>query len=520
MFSGLMEVLQLSSHQLAGENTDFITLLDGKLWERGRQFRWASFNVPGLLMTEDRTVGETLYGFKICTAPIVNPAFDSNGYAYGQENGVSCIAPKHGESDAKAGTGWVPPTPAEQEDAILAVKGAEGRVIRTYTLGFGERHHVQDIGRYYEPAWVAMDHALALARKHQIRLVVPIVNNHNGGDGQGPGNFGDYWSLCNFRGLPPSGFYANHTVRQDLKDIISWMLNRRNTVNGILYKDDSTVLAWQLGNELGGWDDPIPPSDWSIEMASHIKSLAPHTLVMDATIGLRLSSRFPDKHALRHPSIDIFTNHYYSGSSDVARIRTDASFVASHRKAFVIGEFGFAFADCQNIYHGAWANHLVSGAMVWSLRYHSRDGGHYVHFEDHGYFSFHVPGFNKTDDGFGPDDLHMAKMVRSFGLKMKSLPSSTPYPVPAPPQPVAGWTYAPADLRWFGAAWAAQYRIYRKQDGGEYVHLAVVRDGVTSGTVLFSDSSVQPGHAYSYRITSVSVEGIESHQPLELSFTT
>lgn len=79
-------------------------------------------------------------------------------------------------------TPWVPPTPQEQEDAILTVKGAFGRVIRTYTLGFGPFHHIQAPNTFYEPAFVAMDHALALARIHKIRLVIPIINNHFKGD--------------------------------------------------------------------------------------------------------------------------------------------------------------------------------------------------------------------------------------------------------------------------------------------------------------------------------------------------
>ena len=41
-------------------------------------------------------------------------------------------------------------------------------------------------------------------------------------------------------------------------------LNRRNTVNGILYKDDPAILAWQLGNEFGSYagDRKLDYTEW------------------------------------------------------------------------------------------------------------------------------------------------------------------------------------------------------------------------------------------------------------------
>lgn len=106
-----------------------ISRCDGVLLEDGKPFRFASFNISGLLLTEDRNT------------------FDS----------------------------WVPPTPEEQEDAILTVKGAHGRVIRTYTLGFGETHHMFSNGLFYEPAWIAMDYALSLARNIEFVSLYPSL---------------------------------------------------------------------------------------------------------------------------------------------------------------------------------------------------------------------------------------------------------------------------------------------------------------------------------------------------------
>lgn len=79
---------------------------------------------------------------------------------------------------------------------------------------------------------------------------------------------------------------------------------------------------------------------------------------------------------LESPLIDIFDNHYYHGKhTDLPGIKRDAAFVVGkHKKAFVLGEFGFDYNTCEPIYAEAYRNKLISGAMIWSLRYHCRDG--------------------------------------------------------------------------------------------------------------------------------------------------
>lgn len=45
-------------------------------------------------------------------------------------------------------------------------------------------------------------------------------------------------------------FYLDSNIQQMFKDYISQWVNRVNTINGITYKNDDTVLAWEIGNEL------------------------------------------------------------------------------------------------------------------------------------------------------------------------------------------------------------------------------------------------------------------------------
>lgn len=72
--------------------------------------------------------------------------------------------------------------------------------------------------------------------------------------------YGDYGQFASFRGKKPSQFWTDTQVIDDLKHLLSYVLNRVNTVTGIAYKDDPVILAWQFGNELGSWQKPSAPS--------------------------------------------------------------------------------------------------------------------------------------------------------------------------------------------------------------------------------------------------------------------
>lgn len=195
--------------------------------------------MPNILLIEGRNAitYRTLYGVPVCqnSVPASLKATDSNGYVYGRENYGTCIVPKASDNPVSSTSyEWQIPTVSEQEDIMMSVKGSAGRVIRTYTFGFGPHQHIISPRVYYEPAMVAMDTALFLARKHGIRLIIPIINNHNGDDNTGSTGFGDYISMTSNRGLPPSQFYSSSVVQQDFLDLMWDMLHRKNTLNGIM----------------------------------------------------------------------------------------------------------------------------------------------------------------------------------------------------------------------------------------------------------------------------------------------
>ncbi|KAL2916035.1 hypothetical protein HK105_204459 [Polyrhizophydium stewartii] len=480
--------------------------------ESGALFRWISYNVPNLLMVEDRP--PVVDGYPLCRRQVDDPSSGDNGMFFGDEDGRTCLVPSNGQNAWE----WVLPDPWEQEDAIRTVAGAGGKVIRTYTLGIGPKYHIVGPNKFNEAAFVAMDNALAIARKYGIRLIVPFINQWTW--------FGDYHDLAKQRGKDGSVFFTDAQLRQDFKNIISFVLRRVNTVNGVRYGNDPTILAWQLGNELGGWDGPAPPGSWTVEMAQFIKSLAPKTLVMDGTMGgLDATKRYTSA-ALRSKYVDVFSNHYYYGSSDLARIATDSSYVASFGKAFVIGEFGLTdTATIESVLKATIANTKVSGAMIWSLRFHSSLGGFYTHYEKDSFWAYHAPGFPSTDGGFAPDEKAVVPLMRKYAIKtFASIGANAKVPFPVPPTPASVSGASPWALIWRGSTWAASYTVERavsvpapnskgKIDVTKIKWAVISRgvlDNVAWGMPIFSDDDSDESSQYWYKITAVGVDGTAS----------
>ena len=57
-------------------------------------------------------------------------------------------------------------------------------------------------------------------------------------------------------------FWTDPNLFEDYKRIVSYVIDRTNTVTGIKYRDDKTILAWETGNEL------TCPHEWTTKAAA------------------------------------------------------------------------------------------------------------------------------------------------------------------------------------------------------------------------------------------------------------
>ncbi|KAI8813306.1 glycoside hydrolase superfamily [Cladochytrium replicatum] len=234
---------------------------------------------------------------------------------------------------------WDIPTEWEQRDALKSVYLLGGKVARIYVISVGAAHrHVPQPGVYNDRMFQALDSALAIASEFGIKLILVCVDQWSWWGGI------EQWAA--FRNKRELQFWEDPTVRADFKHMLTYLVTRVNTKTGVRYCDDPTIFGWETTNEGGGWDY-TPPADWTLDIARHIKSLDPHHLVIDGTLGGQTASGSPKwaKDVLESEGlVDVMTNHYYvcdSSLRDYARwAERDSKLAKKYRKAFFVGEYG------------------------------------------------------------------------------------------------------------------------------------------------------------------------------------
>jgi mannan endo-1,4-beta-mannosidase len=161
-------------------------------------------------------------------------------------------------------------------------------------------------------------------------------------------------------------FYSDHKADSLYHNYVKTIVSRRNSCNGRLYRDDPTILAWQLANEPrpgpGGEGDLEVFGRWLDAAAAYIHALDPHHLVStgnegSVTTGFRIKP-YITVHSSKN--IDYLTFHLWPknwGWFDPARIdetlptteEKAISYINEHiaaarelDKPIVLEEFGMA----------------------------------------------------------------------------------------------------------------------------------------------------------------------------------
>jgi hypothetical protein len=272
-----------------------------------------------------------------------------------------------------------------------------------------------------------------------------------------------------------------------------------------MYKNDPTLLSWETGNELSLLDNSVVPGAWTIEIASFIKSIDTNHLVTDGSYLIYGIS----SDALQHPSIDMFTNHYYDvgkpggapkGQNAVrnepkdwtfsSRVKADTSLVTGAGKVFFIGESLGDPDKIQQILDAVKTDVNVNGALVWSLRSHSRDGGFYTHQENQGkiYYAFHWPGLPASPSWFGANETRIVSLVKQYALLFNTtLPN--PY-INSPPSPAPSIIMKAGGFTWQGSAGAETYQVEKgaNKEGPFEILIPAQLDNVDSGVLIVNNT--------------------------------
>lgn len=334
------------------------------------------------------------------------------------------------------GVDW--PTEFRVLDALDAAVQMGAAVVRSHTLAASQgcpKALSPKRGEYNEEAFRRVDFAIAEAGRRELRLLVPFVCNwayyHGGRE-----------TFASWRGLDDPGlFYTDRAVIEDFKSYISVVLNRVNSLTETAYKDDPTIMAWELGNELNG-----APAEWVREIACHIKSEDGRHLISHG-------KQFElDRDKLGIEELDILDVHYYP--ADAVKLAADAADTAAAGKVYIAGEFGWPEGDLEGFVSHAEEDERVAGTLFWSLFGHGDGGGYVPHYDG---FSLHYPGTGVNEE-IGRRVLRLRE--HAFRMSGRVVPE-----FPLPEAPVI--TAAKEKIMFRGVAGAAMYTLERSSRGAD-----------------------------------------------------
>ncbi len=310
------------------------------------------------------------------------------------------VNPIHGDTDRRS------------TEALFAALAHDGLpVARVWALGEGRpdasewevKYVLFRAGpeRVIEETLLHLDRVLLEARRAQVRVILTLSNNWP--------DYGGVPMYLRWLGLPSDGmakesFYTDERAHALFRAHVGRLLIRVNSLTGVRYSDDPTILAWELMNE-STVDTPAGRQArlaWVREMAQFIKTFDPNHLVAAGLWGYAMRSERADFIAVHSlPGIDYVDSHLYlqNGQPGVSLTRLHdflddraqlARFVV--KKPLVIGEFGFR-TDQGPQYRGLprarWFAELLgrhfqnqgAGALAWIYEpFHGkpRDFGIYI----------------------------------------------------------------------------------------------------------------------------------------------
>jgi mannan endo-1,4-beta-mannosidase len=291
------------------------------------------------------------------------------------------------------------------------------RVVRVWAFGEGGPNDVKPVadfedwprnhsfrlapGQWNEDAFVHLDKVIAEASKNNIYVQLCLTNwwRDTGGVTQylrwaGINDAADDRYKFGINNDKAALFYTNPETRRLYREHVEKLATRRNTITGVLYRDDPTIFGWELMNEAqaitGRWAERRA---WFAEMSAYLKSLDPNHMIAPGAWGYRTSSERREwlaDHAI--PTIDYCDVHNYprddhdsfvdSPAALKEFIENRAAAAFSLRKPLVLGEFGMGVDGHNSASQIEWYRALFEGnaragsggAMFWILTPDARRG--------------------------------------------------------------------------------------------------------------------------------------------------
>jgi mannan endo-1,4-beta-mannosidase len=291
------------------------------------------------------------------------------------------------------------------------------KVVRVWAFGEGGPNDIRPVadfedwprdhsfrlapGQWNEDAFVHLDKVIAEAAKNKLYVQLCLTNwwRDTGGVTQylrwaGINDAADDSYKFGINNEKAMLFYSNSETRRLYREHLEKLATRRNTITGVMYRDDPAIFGWELMNEAqvitGRWAERRA---WFEEMSAYLKSLDPNHLIAPGAWGYRSSSERREwlaDHAI--PTIDYCDVHNYPRDDRDSFVDTPAALkefienraaaAFSIRKPLVLGEFGMGVEGHNGASQVEWYRALFegsvragsAGAMLWIVTPDPRRG--------------------------------------------------------------------------------------------------------------------------------------------------
>ncbi|KAM0751781.1 glycoside hydrolase [Meredithblackwellia eburnea MCA 4105] len=275
------------------------------------------------------------------------------------------------------------------------VREALAIAIRLHTCGIslGYDYAVEPTLNHWAgaQAWDIHDYTIYAAGQYGLRVILPLTDN-----------VGRYTNL-RWRNVDQGNwgyqYYLNRGIIVDYRNYVNQLTTRVNSYNGLKYSEDPTIMAWETGNELGGYigHDGYPPFNWTTMATAQIRAMAKNQLIIDGTNGVYNYSTKAKAPGLGSLLAQIMSDHGYP--RNIALLKAEVPLVAQHNKGFLLGEY-----DWTNSFGGdslsSYLTYIESlgsymGDMIWNVMGHDTQCCNYIQHND-GY-SMYYPNGNTAD---------------------------------------------------------------------------------------------------------------------------
>lgn len=264
---------------------------------------------------------------------------------------------------------------------------------------------------FHESGLRGLDRAVAEAKQRGIRLIVSLTNNWT--------EYGGLPAMAAWIGKTKNDFFSDRRFQGLWRSYAAHLSARVNVYTGVAYKDEPTIVAWELGNEFRCETcvGTTALTDTVGRLARFAKTVFPNHLIADGgegfdddpTLYKGLSNSYPvaggmgaSFHRLAAiDALDLLSSHFYPRSWGLHASADAAVWIEKHdaiartaNKVAYLGEYGLAGAgevvadDVRAVVYDRWLERLFASTgglmgFFWQLVPAGRPNqdGHAVHSE-------------------------------------------------------------------------------------------------------------------------------------------